>query len=115
MSHSDDDNTHPQSAVDAANDALDSLRISIDGDRPPAPAPVKVVVNGHRENGSVNGNAVDRVEHLENELRRTLEEKETLAEQYRSLVARLNSMKTTLGNKVRQDAVRPCSRFAGCR
>lgn len=101
MSHSDEEAPQAQSAVDAAEDALDNLRISLDGGE--RPSGVKAMVNGHRDNGT---NGLSKAEHLENELRRTLEEKEALADQYRTLVSRLNTMKTTLGNKLRQDAVR---------
>ncbi|KAJ7101864.1 hypothetical protein C8R43DRAFT_1244192 [Mycena crocata] len=46
----------------------------------------------------------DPVEKLQRELERTREEKETLAAQYRNLLAKLTTMRTTLGNKLKQDA-----------
>jgi hypothetical protein len=48
----------------------------------------------------------DPVARLQKELDRTREEKETLAGQYRNLLAKLTTMRTTLGNKLQQDAVR---------
>jgi len=47
-------------------------------------------------------NPIDR---LKAELSRTQEEKEKLATQYRNLLTKLTQMRTTLGNKLQQDAV----------
>jgi hypothetical protein len=44
-------------------------------------------------------------EELRRELNRLKDEKETLATQYQNLVAKLNQMRTTLGTKLKQDAV----------
>ena len=61
---------------------------------------------------SANGSAhhdsedLDPVQRLEQELQRTREEKDALATQYRNLLAKLTTMRTTLGNKLKQDAVR---------
>ena len=49
---------------------------------------------------------LDPVERLQRELARTREEKETLAAQYRTLLSKLTTMRTTLGNKLQKDAVR---------
>jgi hypothetical protein len=49
---------------------------------------------------------LDTVQKLQRELERTIEEKENLATQYRNLLAKLTTMRTTLGNKLKQDAVR---------
>ena len=56
----------------------------------------------------VNGHGADEttVEGLQQELQRTREEKEALAGQYRNLLAKLQTMRTTLGNKLQKDAVR---------
>lgn len=48
----------------------------------------------------------DPIAQLQRELERTKEEKEALAGQYRNLLAKLTTMRTTLGNKLQQDAVR---------
>jgi hypothetical protein len=48
---------------------------------------------------------LDPIEKLKRDLDREKEEKETLAAQYRNLLAKLTTMRTTLGNKLRQDAV----------
>lgn len=61
----------------------------------------------------LNGNGVhsnsneesDLVQRLERELDHTREEKENLATQYRNLLAKLTQMRTSLGNKLQQDAV----------
>ena len=48
----------------------------------------------------------DPLNKLQRELDRTKEEKEGLAAQYRNLLAKLTQMRTSLGNKLQQDAVR---------
>jgi predicted nucleic acid-binding Zn-ribbon protein len=47
----------------------------------------------------------DRIAELEAELERTKEERENYASQYQALLARIQTMRTTLGNKLREDAV----------
>jgi outer membrane murein-binding lipoprotein Lpp len=47
---------------------------------------------------------LDPIEKLKRELEREREEKEDLATQYRNLLAKLTTMRTSLGNKLRQDA-----------
>ena len=81
------------------------LRLSLDSDRDSASPPPQT-------NGASNGldqASLDPIERLQQELQRTREEKETLASQYRNLLAKLTTMRTTLGNKLKQDAVRPSS------
>jgi hypothetical protein len=89
-------------------------RLSLDSDRSNSP----VHPNGVNGHGLLNGKQneddlpSDPVEKLQRELERTREEKEALAAQYRNLLAKLTTMRTTLGNKLKQDAVRivyPCS------
>ncbi|KAK8865685.1 hypothetical protein IAR55_000830 [Kwoniella newhampshirensis] len=46
----------------------------------------------------------DRIAQLENELASTQQEKETLGNQYRGLLGKLTAMRTTLGDKLREDA-----------
>lgn len=91
----------------ASNDGslshLDSDRERILGSPPPT--------NGLK---SPNGTApkaaddsdLDPVQRLEHELQQTRDEKATLETQYRNLLAKLTTMRTTLGNKLKQDAVR---------
>lgn len=50
---------------------------------------------------------MDPLERLQRQLARERAEKEDLATQYRNLLAKLTTMRTTLGNKLKQDAVRP--------
>ncbi|THH28591.1 hypothetical protein EUX98_g5599 [Antrodiella citrinella] len=47
---------------------------------------------------------MDPIQRLQHELQRTKEEKDTLAAQYRNLLSKLTTMRTTLGNKLKQDA-----------
>ncbi|WWD18135.1 hypothetical protein CI109_102584 [Kwoniella shandongensis] len=46
----------------------------------------------------------ERIARLENELAITRQEKETLGNQYRGLLGKLTAMRTTLGDKLREDA-----------
>ena len=79
-------------------------RHSLDSDR--SPSPVKSP-NGTTANGQVEDlSHLDPIERLQHELQRTKEEKDALAAQYRNLVSKLTTKRTTLGNKLKQDAVR---------
>lgn len=51
------------------------------------------------------GNLIERIKELELELVTTKNEKETFEIQYRSLLGKLTSMRNTLGDKLKQDAV----------
>jgi hypothetical protein len=59
--------------------------------------------NGRRDEEDAESDPVVR---LQLELDRTKEEKDTLSAQYHNLLAKLTTMRTTLGNKLKQDAVR---------
>lgn len=59
------------------------------------------VTNGRSFTPDING-----VESLQRQLQQEREEKENLAAQYHSLLAKLTTMRTSLGNKLKQDAVR---------
>ncbi|KAJ7754485.1 hypothetical protein B0H16DRAFT_746139 [Mycena metata] len=87
---------------------LNDARLSLDSDRSNGtPSPISNGLNGHGlPNGRQNDDEgpSDPVEKLQRELERTREEKETLAAQYRNLLAKLTTMRTTLGNKLKQDA-----------
>lgn len=82
-------------------------RSSFDSDRSSASSPL----NGSNANGVSNGRNhssdvdSDPVARLQLQLEQTMEEKETLAAQYRTLLAKLTTMKASLGNKLKQDAV----------
>jgi hypothetical protein len=99
----------PTSPVGSMSQTLSETRLSLDSDRSSTPSPF-VHSNGHTlVNGSKKSDddePSDPVEKLQRELERTREEKETLAAQYRNLLAKLTTMRTTLGNKLKQDAVR---------
>lgn len=95
---------------------LNGTRHSSDSDRASSsPSPTKGL-NGKAlpaEYGvdSEDLSSMDPVQRLQLELQRTKEEKDTLAAQYRNLLSKLTTMRTTLGNKLKQDAVR--SQFFG--
>ncbi|KAJ7598831.1 hypothetical protein C8J56DRAFT_769797 [Mycena floridula] len=94
----------PSSPTDSLSDqtkTLRELRLSVDGgERGSSPAPV--AANGHAKlNGEDDESFVNR---LQKELDKTRDEKEHLATQYRNLLAKLTAMRSTLGNKLKQDA-----------
>ncbi|KIJ61614.1 hypothetical protein HYDPIDRAFT_115780 [Hydnomerulius pinastri MD-312] len=64
------------------------------------------VVNGrtHTHQDDDQEQDLDPLERLQRQLDREREEKENLASQYRNLLAKLTTMRTTLGNKLKQDA-----------
>ncbi|CAL1699133.1 unnamed protein product [Somion occarium] len=80
-----------------------SNRPSFDSDRLNSPPPIA--------NGTADGQdyedleGLDPIQRLQRELERTREEKDNLAAQYRNLLAKLTTMRTTLGNKLKQDAL----------
>ncbi|KAF8627337.1 hypothetical protein AX15_004410 [Amanita polypyramis BW_CC] len=74
----------------------DSLRLSLDSDLATTPP----ALNGRDDDTE----DLDPVARLQRELDRAREEKESLATQYRNLLAKLTTMRTTLGNKLKQDA-----------
>lgn len=84
-----------------------SPRPSFDRDRilasPPPLNGVHTSTNGdtHEEFAHL-----DPLQRLQRELERTKQEKDALAAQYRTLLSKLTAMRTTLGNKLQQDAVR---------
>lgn len=89
-----------------SNHATKESRASIDSERS---MDVSALQNGNRKNPT-NGvehdaGTDDPVVKLQRELERTKEEKEALATQYRNLLAKLTQMRTSLGNKLQQDAV----------
>ncbi|KAI0262540.1 hypothetical protein BC834DRAFT_890646 [Gloeopeniophorella convolvens] len=88
--------------------ALADLQISLDahsaqGSPPPPPVNgFKAVVNGaHHANDD---DTLDPIRKLQQELERTREERDNFAAQYRNLLGKLQTMRTTLGNKLKQDA-----------
>lgn len=92
---------------------LADLRLSLDSDRGISP-PVSAngILNGRIASPNPNGNPhkddadTDPVVKLQRELEKTRQEKDELATHYRNLLAKLTTMRTTLGNKLKQDAVR---------
>ncbi|KAJ8082930.1 hypothetical protein PM082_008788 [Marasmius tenuissimus] len=79
------------------------LRTSLDSERSNTP-PINTVPNGTSTEAADDDEDLDPITRLQRELERTREEKENLATQYRNLVAKLTTMRTTLGNKLKQDA-----------
>lgn len=54
-----------------------------------------------------------RIANLEADLDRVTDEKNKLESQYRNLLGKLTNMRNTLGDKLRQDAVRLCDQASG--
>ncbi|KZT24896.1 hypothetical protein NEOLEDRAFT_1178968 [Neolentinus lepideus HHB14362 ss-1] len=76
-------------------------RESFDGDAASVGSPgTNGIVNG-QNHATEDGDPIQR---LQDELKRTKEEKEALAAQYRNLLGKLTTMRTTLQNKLKQDA-----------
>ena len=86
----------------------DESRSSIDSRRSSDHGSPTRQLNGHSvTNGAdPSDESIDPVERLGRELQRTREEKEALAAQHRTLLGKLTQMRTSLGNKLQQDAVR---------
>jgi len=98
----------PSSSVGSIEHATAALRLSGDSDRDAQnPSLTNGKPNGHAANGSEDSEDadLDPVERLQKELERTKEEKDVLASKYRTLLSKLTAMRTTLGNKLQQDAV----------
>ena len=96
----------PELNVDQVQKQKDG-RSSFDSERsgassPPANTSIANGVNGQHHSDDPDP---DPLLQLQKDLERTKEEKETLAAQYRTLLAKLTTMRTTLGNKLKQDAV----------
>lgn len=91
------------SSLEKSQAILNDLRLSGESERssPPSNSPV---LNGKHPPEATTGSDGNDVETLQQELARTREEKESLASQYRNLLAKLTTMRTTLGNKLKQDA-----------
>ena len=86
---------------DAASEALADLRISLDETARSSPP-----ANGHSLNGAHSRQqSHSDYSHLQVELQRTRAEKEALEEKYRVLVERVTTLRKTLGDKLKQDAV----------
>ncbi|KAG8904852.1 hypothetical protein FRB99_001058 [Tulasnella sp. 403] len=94
------------------SEALQTLRLSMDSARGNS---TTNGINGHDSNTAFDAASVapngtggedpaSVIERLQQELERTRAEKETLGDQYRGLLAKLTTMRTTLGNKLREDA-----------
>ncbi|KAG8711411.1 hypothetical protein FRC09_020627 [Ceratobasidium sp. 395] len=58
----------------------------------------------HTDNDEVPKSSDERIAQLEQELEKTRAESDNWAEQYRTLLAKLTTMRTTLANKLKQDA-----------
>jgi len=108
--HSNAQSSQPSSSVSSIERATAALRLSVDSDRDSQNSSLtNGKQNGHAANGSEDSDDadLDPVERLQKELERTKEEKDVLASQYRTLLSKLTAMRTTLGNKLQQDAVSP--------
>jgi len=89
--------------------ALADLHLSLEGhsapDTPPPPIVngFKPTVNGVHHTGDEDG--LDPISKLQQELERTREERDEFETQYRNLLGKLQTMRSSLGNKLKQDAV----------
>ena len=88
----------------AASNVLNDLRLSGESDRSTPPT-MPNGVNGHDHAHAHSDDDDDPISRLQRELDKARDEKETLATQYRNLLQKLTQMRTTLGNKLKQDAV----------
>ncbi len=86
-------------------DGLAALRLSSDSTREEPAIPQPNGANGHIHDDSEPQEFPQDVDGLKQELEKTRAEKDELATQYRNLLAKLTTMRTTLGNKLREDAV----------
>ena len=93
----------PGQSVAGVRSSNDSER---PGSNPSSPPSTNGVNKAHDSTSHSEDEKLDPVERLQQELERTRQEKENLATQYRNLLAKLTAMRTTLGNKLKQDAVR---------
>ncbi|KAG5220119.1 Guanylate kinase [Salix suchowensis] len=82
--------TEPRSSLDSETNTS-----------PPSTTKIAPSINGHTDGDSQTQVQIQALKEL---LQRTTEEKETLATQYNNLLAKLTAMRTTLGNKLKQDA-----------
>ncbi|KIM46665.1 hypothetical protein M413DRAFT_440265 [Hebeloma cylindrosporum] len=92
-----------------SSNAVKEPRSSIDSERSFDVGSPPTLQNGVYDHSTTNGiehpdDTDDPVERLQRELSRTKEEKDKLASQYNSLLARLTQMRTSLGTKLQQDA-----------
>ena len=92
-----------KSIIDEPRSSGDSER-NIDLTTPIHQNGVKDHISDSISIGHLNGSG-DPVQTLQRELDVTREEKEKLATQYNNLLAKLTQMRTTLGTKLKQDAV----------
>ena len=79
---------------------LADLHLSLDGDSPPIVNRFKLAVFDVHHAGSED--ALDPLSRLQQELERTREERDEFATQYRNLLGKLQTMRNTLGNKLKQ-------------
>jgi hypothetical protein len=85
---------------------IDESRSSSDSERNIDLETSSIHPNGHGSDSIHLNGSGDPIEILQRELVATREEKEKLATQYNNLLAKLTQMRTTLGTKLKQDAVR---------
>ncbi|KAI9567458.1 hypothetical protein HD554DRAFT_2023606 [Boletus coccyginus] len=91
--------SRPFSPAAAHNDA----RTSTDSEPTTNALPINGIIHHHGADQDPDPD-MDPLERLERQLARERAEKEDLATQYRNLLAKLTTMRTTLGNKLKQDA-----------
>ncbi|KAI0301601.1 hypothetical protein B0F90DRAFT_318651 [Multifurca ochricompacta] len=92
----------------SSSQSLADLHLPLEGQLPSTSSPpptvngFKAAVNGiHNKSGE---DDLDPISKLQQELERTREERDEFAAQYRNLLGKLQTMRNTLGNKLKQDA-----------
>lgn len=82
--------------------------LDVDSEHPSSSSSSSSQASTSAPNGSppVDGDAPHSLEALQKQLQQARDERDHHATQYQSLLARLTTMRTTLGNKLKQDAVR---------
>ncbi|KAI0090433.1 hypothetical protein BDY19DRAFT_940146 [Irpex rosettiformis] len=90
-------------SLEPASTETNGSRTSSDSDRLSNGSPTKGL-NGTNHDHNEDFSDMEPVQRLQLELARAREEKEALATQYNNLLAKLTTMRTTLGNKLKQDA-----------
>lgn len=98
-------------AVDAVNETLAQMRLSMDSNgsssRSSSPAPTKMMNGSTTSNGVTRSsrNGEELIQSLQEELRRTKHENDSLTAKYNNLVGKLAAMRTSVEGKLQRDAV----------
>lgn len=104
--------TSDSQAMEAVSEALAQARLSMDSNgtssRSSSPAPTKTLNGSVALNGlpSSSKKGEELIQSLQEELRRTKQENESLTTKYNNLLGKLATMRTSVEGKLKRDAVR---------